>query len=69
MKAIIIEEERFVEIRELMEYEALKLKDSHHYQSTGSSERTWEAAIREVHRCMNYHFVQWAQSHGAKCVR
>lgn len=69
MKAIIIEEDRFVEIRELLELEAMKLKESFAFQSTGASKQVWEAAVTEVYRSMNYHFVTWAQSHGASCVR
>ncbi len=69
MKAIIIEEERFREILELMELETHKLKESNEAESLEIDQSTWERAIRAVHRSMHYHFVVWAQSHGASCTK
>ena len=69
MKAIIIEEDRFAEIRDKMEFEALKLKESNTPTRLNIDQGAWESAIMEVQRNMNYHFVRWAQSHGAPCVR
>jgi len=70
MKAIIIEEERFVEITELMKLKALQLKTKSNTPGReGIPQHVWDAAIDEVHRNMNYHFVSWAQSQGASCVK
>ena len=60
MIAIIIEEERFTEIRTIMESSCDKL--AKHYPEK-------EGIIREAYRMMNYDFVKWAQSHGASCVK
>ena len=65
MKAIIIEEARFYELRELLELESLKARKP---SGLDVSQITWEAALREVHRAMNYQFVKWAHSHGADCI-
>lgn len=65
MKAIIIEEARFYELRELLELESLKAPKP---SGLDVSQMTWDAAKREVHRTMNYQFVKWAQSHGADCI-
>ena len=62
MRAIIIEEERFTEIREIMRFECEKIKN----MNPGSE---WRGAVQEVERTINFHFVRWAQSHGASCVR
>ena len=69
MKAIIIEEDRFFEIMELIELEAMKLKESDIPERIDISRQGWKSAITEVHRNMHYHFVLWAQSHGASCIR
>ncbi len=70
MRVIIIEEERFTEICELM-----KLKCSEHAKNSNTPERmgwsreVWEAAMDEAHRTCHYYFVKWAQSHGASCTK
>ncbi len=71
MKAIIIEEERFTEICDLMKLNAMELKDSNCNtpERLGFSKECWSAAINEVHRSMHYYFVTWAQSHGASCTK
>jgi hypothetical protein len=68
MKAIIIEEERFKEILELMKLESYELKKSNIAEIHNIDDSTWQEAIRQVHRSMHYHFVKWAQSHGASCT-
>ena len=61
MKAIIIEEDRFKEIVDRMKFEAEKM--------VNESEHAMEKRmIEDVHRCLHYHFVKWAQSHGASCT-
>jgi len=72
MRAIIIEEERFTEILDLMKlksYELIKTPSTFQQIGVSISRSTWEAAIKDVHRCMHYHFVKWAQSHGASCKK
>lgn len=61
MKAILIEEERFAEIRGLMEQAAT---DDSHCSSPLQAKRIAE----ETYRLINHQFVRWAQSHGASCV-
>jgi len=62
MRAIIIEEERFTEIRAIMKYEFERV-------AAMNPEPMWKGAITEAERAINYHFVRWAQSHGASCVK
>ena len=70
MKAIIIEEERFTEVCDLMQHEAHKLGDhSNTAERLGYDKDMWKTAVNEVHRSMHLHFVRWAQSHGASCVK
>lgn len=76
MRAIIIEEERFTEVCDLMEARADKLarrdgntQAEYERVRTGVTPEAWEAAVRQVHRMMHYEFVKWAQSHGASCTK
>lgn len=68
MRAIIIEEDRFAEITQLLKAEAMQLKSSRTPERVGWDQQAWNAAVDEVHRSMHFHFVRWAQSHGASCV-
>ena len=61
MRAIIIEEDRFFEIRKLMEYECERLIGDPHSAD-------FENGVKAAARTINYHFVRWAQSHGAPCI-
>lgn len=68
MKAIIIEEERFTEICNLMKARAETAK----YPGVRPDfldERQWQIALKAAHRAINFEFVRWAQSHGASCVK
>jgi len=70
MKAIIIEEERFTEVLDLLKLHVMKLKEQSHVpERLDISQQAWGAAIDEVHRTMHYHFVRWAQGHGASCTK
>jgi hypothetical protein len=70
MRAIIIEEDRFAEIAELMKLEAMNMADrATTAERLGWDKNVWKAACDEVHRSMHFHFVRWAQSHGASCVK
>lgn len=68
MKAIIIEEERFGELCELLKLKAESVgNDSSTPERCGWERQMWRAAVDEAHRTLHYHFVRWAQSHGASC--
>lgn len=70
MKAIIIEEERFAEITEILELACLKLPENGYLrQQSGLTEEQVKFAASEMFRTFNFHFVRWAQSHGASCVK
>jgi len=70
MRAILIEEERFAEVCELMELEAHKLSEhSNTAERLNYDKQMWKTACDEIHRSMHFHFVRWAQSHGASCVK
>ena len=69
MKVILIEEERFSEILELMKAKTLDIAERDNTpERCGWSREMWTAAVNEAHRTMHYYFVRWAQSHGASCV-
>ena len=70
MRVILIEEDRFVEITELLRLKTIALGEtSNTPERLGWDRNIWKAAIEEASRTVNFHFVQWAQSHGASCVR
>jgi len=71
MRAIIIEEDRFVEVRDLMEKAATQLHTNSflRVQCPKLTEAEIKAAANEMFRAINYEFVRWAQSHGASCIR
>lgn len=69
MRAIIIEEERFAEIAALMRHEANRLGDNAYLcKHTGLTPEQMKFAADEISRTLHFHFVRWAQSHGASCV-
>lgn len=69
MRAIIIEEERFAEVRELMEKSATELHhNAYLLNRCGLTSDQAKFAADEMFRSINYTFVKWAQSHGASCV-
>lgn len=69
MRAIIIEEERFAEICVAMKHEVEAIAARTDYaENAGVSKEAWKAACDDIHRSMHFHFVRWAQSHGASCV-
>ena len=70
MRAIIIEEERFVEFAEKQKLlTEIKPLHSSTPERLGIPENVWEIAMHEAHRKFHYEFVSWAQSHGARCIR
>jgi hypothetical protein len=62
MKAIIIEEVRFVEIIETLKFQSEKL-----ISETDNSDV--HEGIRQAHRNFHYYLVRWMQSHGASAIR
>ena len=70
MKAIIIEEVRFVEILEDLKYHAESLASNVTTPDRiGWDRAMWAAAVQECHRQLHFRLVQWMQSHGASCIR
>jgi len=70
MKAIIIEEVRFVEILESLKYESERMVHSSNApERLGVSKQVWSVAVHEVHSNFHYHLVRWMQGHGASCTR
>lgn len=70
MKVILIEEERFAEVMQLLRAECLAMRDNGYLQQqTSLTPQQIQFAADEMFRCFNYHFVRWAQSHGASCVQ
>lgn len=71
MRAIIIEEDRFADLTTAMELERSELGGSidNTAERMGWDKSLWRAALDEAHRRYHFHFVRWAQSHGASCVR
>lgn len=69
MRAIIIEEDRFVDFTNTLKLEHHKLQESNTAERLSIPANVWKIAIDEAHRSYHYHFVKWAQSHGASCVR
>jgi len=72
MKVILIEEERFAEITRQMKAEVEKSAREH-----GSPVYGWPEGMSEsqrvilaghIHKTAHFHFVRWAQSHGASCT-
>ena len=69
MKVILIEEERFSEVAQLMRSEALSAGMNHFLRGqTGLTQSQMEFAADAISRAIHLHFVRWAQSHGASCV-
>jgi hypothetical protein len=72
MRAILIEEERFAEVAQLMRAEAISAGKNHFLRSQLGielTERQMEFAADAISRAIHFHFVRWAQSHGASCVQ
>ena len=73
MKAIIIEEHRFVELIETLRLQKSDLT----FRGTnflaqkpeGMDQQKWEGVIQDVHHAFHCTFVRWAQAEGASCVR
>lgn len=69
MRAILIEEERFAEVADLMRQAATELHaNAYLLQKCGLTPEQAKFAADEMFRSINLTFVRWAQSHGASCV-
>lgn len=70
MKVILIEEERFAEITDLMRAKATQLLENGYLkENTGLTDQQIKFAADEMYRGIHFEFVRWAQSHGASCVK
>lgn len=69
MKVILIEEDRFADLTSTLELERLKSETDNTPERLGWDKSLWRAALDEAHRRYHYHYVKWAQSHGASCVK
>lgn len=70
MKAILIEEERFTEICKTMKAEVeVSARKYQQYFPEGMSESSRVILANHIHGCAHFHFVRWAQSHGASCTK
>lgn len=69
MRVILIEEDRFAEIAQTMKLEATTLHQNGYLcNHTNLTPEQMKFAADEIHRAIHFHFVRWAQSHGASCV-
>jgi GTPase Era involved in 16S rRNA processing len=69
MRVILIEEERFAEVADLMRQAATELHESAYLlNKCGLTPEQAKFAADEMFRSINFTFVRWAQSHGASCV-
>lgn len=69
MKVILIEEDRFAEIAKLMKHEVAESAAKYPQGFPEGMTKEQRVNLAEnIHRCAHFHFVRWAQSHGASCV-
>ena len=68
MKVILIEEDRFVDLINTLKLERADSRVDNTAERMGWDKSLWHAALDEAHRRYHFHFVQWAQSHGASCT-
>lgn len=69
MKVILIEEDRFADLVDTLHLERLKSEVDNTAERLGWSQSMWRAALDEAYRRYHYHYVKWAQSHGATCIK
>ena len=69
MKAIIIEEERFTEVVQMMRARVKEAASFSQHKPQGLTDEQWEHALSQAGQTINYVFVKWAQSHGASCTK
>ena len=70
MRVILIEEERFAEVTDLMRAEVEKSSRNHPQGfPEGMSEKQRVMLADQIYRTVHMTFVRWAQSHGASCVK
>jgi ribosomal protein S18 acetylase RimI-like enzyme len=69
MRAIIIEEDRFTDLADTLQLELHKSVVDNTAERMGWDKEMWRAAVDEAHKRYYFHYVRWAQSHGATCVK
>lgn len=70
MRVILIEEDRFAEITDLMRAKAAStLENGYLKERTGLTTDQIKFAAEEMYRAVHFEFVRWAQSHGASCLK
>lgn len=69
MKAIIIEEDRFVDLTEALRLKEADARCDNTAQRLNWPIEIWHEALNQARREMHFEFVRWAQSHGASCVK
>ena len=71
MKAIIIEEARFVDLTNALELHKLQADMNANWDARcpeGVPVEVWKGMVDSIHRSFHFVVVRWAQSHGASCV-
>jgi hypothetical protein len=69
MRVILIEEDRFADLADIVQLELQKGAVDNTAERMGWDKSMWRAALDEAHRRYHFHYVKWAQSHGASCAR
>lgn len=69
MKAIIIEEDRFLDLTAALQLAYLDKRSDNTANRLNWPTDIWHEALDHARREMHFEFVRWAQSHGASCVR
>lgn len=73
MRAIIIEDDRFVEVLDLMKADAKRIASNsllaYDLKEAKLSAEQVEQMAESISKSMTLTFVRWAQSHGARCIR
>lgn len=68
-RVILIEEDRFAEVCDLLEKNIKEMQKSRSAWGSRLTDEEWKYLLNDIHRNVHFHFVTWAQSHGASCVR
>ena len=69
MRAIIIEEDRFIDFTDAMKLRESDKRNDNTAERLGWPINVWHEALNQARREMHFEFVRWAQSHGASCVK
>jgi hypothetical protein len=69
MRCIIIEEDRFNDLTDRLRLHESDARQDNTATRLGWPINIWHEALNQARRELHYEFVNWAQSHGASCVR